>query len=468
MAYLNPQEAFDHLRDRVLEGIHEQFPNGELKGRAQTLHLDKLEAEDDLHPDDLRDQHKAKVEGATWSVPVYGSFTLKDNGSGKVLSQKRVRLADIPKTTSRHSYIISSREGSKEYQVASQWQLKPGVYARRRPNGVLESQFNVTGRRTFDLAFDPAAKTFHMEYNKARLPIYPLLQTLGVSDETLKAAWGDEVFAANKGVRGSDTALDNFYRTTMRTPPTSKDASAEHFYDTMQESKLRPESTAITLGKPMENVTGETLRLATQKMLKVHGGHPEDDRDSLVFKDLRDTGDFAFDMLKHARKDIRLKMQRKIDGASDVRDIVRLDMFNAPIRATFQNNAASQAPSQTNPVEMLGSAMQTTIMGPGGVSSERQIVPEAKMVNPSHLGFLDPVDTPEGERTGVSLRLPIGVRKNWQGGMCSSLQLALASDGASATRLVHDLQGCSSRSSALGERCTQAHQPICEDEHGTQ
>ena len=411
MAYLNPQEAFDHLQERVLEGIREQFPNGELRGKVQTLHLDKLEVNDDLHPDDLKAQHKAKVEGGTWAVPVYAHFTLTDNGSGKVRDERKVRIAEIPKTTARHSYIVSSREGSKEYQVASQWQLKPGVYTRRRPNGELESQFNVTGRRAFDLSFDPASKVFRMDYNKAHLPIYPLLQTLGVSDESLKAAWGDEIFSANKKARSSEGALDSFYKTTMRTPPPSKDAAAEHFYNTMQESKLRPEATAITLGKPMENVTGEALQLATQKMLKVHGGHPEDDRDSLVFKDLRDVGDFAFDKLRNARRDIKLKMGRKIDGAGDVRDVVRFDMFNAPIRETFHKNSAALAPSQTNPVEMLGEAMQTTIMGPGGISSERQIVDEAKFVNPSHLGFLDPVNTPEGEKTGVSLRLPIGLRK---------------------------------------------------------
>ena len=33
------------------------------------------------------------------------------------------------------------------------------------------------------------------------------------------------------------------------------------------------------------------------------------------------------------------------------------------------------------------------------------------MINPSHIGFLDPINTPEGEKTGVTLRLPLGVTK---------------------------------------------------------
>ena len=248
MAYLDPQEAFEHLQGRVLDGIQAQFPNGELRGKIQTLKLDKLDVQDDLHPDDLRGQHKAKVEGDTWAVPVYAHFTLVDNDTGKVRDTRRVRIAEIPKTTSRYSYIVSSRDGAKEYQVASQWQLKPGAYTRRRSTGVLESHFNVTGRRAFDVSFDPAKKTFALEYNKAQLPIYPLLQTLGVSDESMKTAWGDEVFQANRGARSADTALEKFYRTAMKAAPPSKEVAADLFFTTMQESKMRPEATALTLG----------------------------------------------------------------------------------------------------------------------------------------------------------------------------------------------------------------------------
>jgi DNA-directed RNA polymerase beta subunit len=36
---------------------------------------------------------------------------------------------------------------------------------------------------------------------------------------------------------------------------------------------------------------------------------------------------------------------------------------------------------------------------------------DAKMIDPSHLGFLDPVHTPEGSKTGVTLHLPLGAKK---------------------------------------------------------
>jgi DNA-directed RNA polymerase subunit beta' len=406
MAHLDPKEAFEHLQERVLAGLSGHFP---MEGKVQSLHLDKLEVKDDLHPDDIRGQHKAKVEGKSWAVPVYAHLSLKDNATGKTIDQRRVRIAELPKTTRRYSHIVDGQE----YQLDNQWQLKPGVYARRQENGQLEAKFNVQGRRSFDLNFDPASKEFHMEYNKSHIPIYPVMKTMGVDDATLKTAWGPEVLEANKKARFVGTALERFYKSDRKSVAPSPEAAAEHVFATLTASKLRPEATAVTLGKGVDHVSGEALRLATEKLLKVQSGHPEDDRDSLVFKDLRTVGDYAHDKLVNGehKRSIQYKIARKINTAKDVRDIVKFDWFQKPILDTFHKNAAARVPGQINPLEMVSAAMQTTVMGPGGIQSERSVTDEAKFVNPSHLGFLDPIQTPEGNKTGVTLRLPIGIRK---------------------------------------------------------
>ena len=407
MAYLDPKEAFEHLQGRVLESIQGQFP---IKGRSQTLQLDKLEVKDALHPDDLRGQHQAKVTGDSWAAPVYAHLTLKDNNSGKTVDQRRIRVAEIPKTTGRYSYIVDGQE----YQVDNQWQLKPGIYSRRDATGEVEAHFNVVGKgmNRFDLALDPVSKVFSMRYgsSKANLPLYPLLKTMGIEDHVLEHAWGKEVFAANRDARRTGNALETFYRATKKTAPPDKETAAAHFHSMMESSVLRPEATAVTVGKPFSNVTGDALKLATEKMLKVHAGHPEDDRDSLIFKDLRTTGDFAHDMIRNAGRTIQGKVARQMHK-TDIRDMVKFDLFNRPLKDTFHKNSASRVATQINPVEMISSSMQTTVMGTGGIQSERSITDEAKFVNPSHLGFLDPIHTPEGEKTGVTLRLPIGVKK---------------------------------------------------------
>jgi DNA-directed RNA polymerase subunit beta' len=410
---LDLQKASEHLQRRVLEGIQAQFP---FQGKTQTLYLDKVEVKDDKHSDDIRGQQTAKVEGSTWSVPVYGHFTLKDNASGRVIHQDRVRLADIPKITSRHSYIL---EG-KEYQVDNQWQLKKGIYTRRRNSGELESHFNTAGAkaRSFDLTLNPETKVLSMQYDpsKAHWPVYQLLKTMGVDDHQLEKSWGKEVLEANKNARGANTAIDNFYKTTKKAPPPDKETAAAHFYDRMLASELRPDATELTVGKPFTHVNGEALQLATERLLKVHGGAREDDRDSLVFKDLRTAGDFAYDTINNAKtkRSILNKVNQKINNpkTTTVRDIIPLSLFNKPVAEAFKSNSASRQATQINPVEMVSSALQTTVMGLGGIQSERAITYGAKFVDPSHLGFLDPIHTPEGEKTGVTLRMPIGVTRD--------------------------------------------------------
>jgi DNA-directed RNA polymerase subunit beta' len=410
MAYLDHQEAYEDFKQAVLAGIRTQFP---VVGSMQRLELDGLEVKDPEPgtSDDIRAQHAAKVGGDTWSSPVYATMSLK-NKAGELIQQKKIRIAEIPRVTSRYSYIVDGQE----YQVDSQWQLKPGVYTRRMANGELESRFNTPTKREFKIIFDPNTKQFNVNRGKSKaIPAYPLLKALGVDDDTLEQRWGKEVFAANKQARGISGALEKFYRADRKIAPKDQAEAVKYFQDTMAGSELDPDVTKITLGKAISNVDGDALVRATHKMIRVQAGEPEDDRDSLEFKNLRTTGDYAYDKMtdRVTARNLHARMARQVNHATDIRQVVKFGMLNDPIKKTFKVNTAARPATQINPLEMVAASQQTTIMGPGGIQSQRQIDNSInlKLVNPSHLGFLDPVKTPESEKTGVILRLPTGVKK---------------------------------------------------------
>lgn len=410
MAYLDHQEAYEDFKQSVLAGIKSHFP---VVGSMQTVELKSLDVKDlDPDSDDIRGQHAAKVGGETWASPVFANLTLKDNKTGRIIQEKKMRIAEVPRVTNRYSYIVDGQE----YQVDSQWQLKPGVYTRRMANGELESRFNTPTKKEFKILFDPATKQFNMNRGKSKaIPVYPLMKALGIDDDTLEQKWGKEIFAANKQARGLQGALDKFYRSDRKTAPANQEEALKYFQDTMAQSELDPSVTQMTLGRAIKAVDGDAIVRATHKMLQVQSGAPEDDRDSLEFKNLRTTGDYAYDKLTDwaTAKSIRARMVRKVNQAQDIREVVKFGMLNDPIKKTFKTNSASRPASQINPLEMTASAQQTTIMGPGGIQSMRAIdnTISLKLVNPSHLGFLDPVKTPENEKTGVILRLPTGVKK---------------------------------------------------------
>jgi DNA-directed RNA polymerase subunit beta' len=411
MAHLDHEAAYADFKDRALEGVKAHFP---IQTPYRTVELNKLEVQErGLHPDDIRSQLDARLGGKTWASTLFGDLSLKDTQTGKVIDRRKIRLAELPRVTRRRSFIVDG----KEYQVDNQWQLKPGIYSRRSAAGQIEAHFNVPNKREFDITFDPAKKQFMMKRGTTKaIPIYPLMKTLGVDDDVLERDWGPEIFRANKEAKGLKGALAKFFKVDRRRQPKTDEEAETYFRTTMEESILRPDATVLTTGKPYENVTGDAMRVAANRLLKIQAGGPEDDRDSIIFKDLRTVGDFAYERLtdRKVKNELRKRVTRKFFKAGDLRDLIKYDMFNVPIRQTFTKNSglASHA-AQVNPVSMLAGAQQTTIMGAGGIQSQDAIdnMVDAKFINPSHMGYLDPVRTPESEKSGVVLRLPMGVRK---------------------------------------------------------
>lgn len=401
---MDPRESSEHLKAQALEALKTHFP---IKGSTHTVELKGLSVGETLDPDDIRQQHKAKVDGTDFSVPVHGHLRLVENSTGKVVNERTLHLADLPQMTSRYSYIV----GGKEYQVANQWQLKPGAYTHRGKDGELKTQFNVINKSPFALTLHPETGGVKMEYRSAELPVYPMLKALGVSDEEMGRRLGKEFLAANRGVRGEAGALAQFYKSSTKRDAPDAGTAMQHFVDQMAESELDPTATKLTLGKAVSRVDGEALLRSIERLHKVHGGAPEDDKDSLVFKNLRSTGDYAADKIRSHGKAVRSRVGRQLAAGTTLRQVIPPGLFNAPIRDTFKENAASELAAQINPVEMLGKNSQTTVLGPGGITSEQKILDSVKLINQSHMGFQDTVVTPESSRTGVNLRLPMGLQK---------------------------------------------------------
>jgi len=402
MARLSPEEGFELLKERVTKTVDGLFP---IVGKKHTLELKNVNVVDDLHIDDIRSQKDAKVNGRTWAVPVEATVALKDNVTGKVVDQQKLKLMSLPKYTRRYSHIVDGQE----YQIDNQWRLKSGVYARVKDNGELQSQFNLAKGRGFNLGFDPQSRQFTMEYGTSNIPLRPLLRELGVGQDEIESRWGKDIAGANPHT--SDQALLKFYKAATGKKADSVDQARLHLHETLAGTALLPATTRITLGKEYKSVTAPALMDAATKLLHISQGKAQpDSRDSLMFKELHSTEDFMSERIQQHSRDIMRKIQNNLDRKTKVREVVGPDIFQKPVRTMYRTTLAN-IPEQTNPLEMISGQFKTTITGEGGVKSAHKISEEAKLVDPSHLGFLDPIHTPEGQSTGVTLRLPLGVKK---------------------------------------------------------
>lgn len=406
MAHWSPEESFETLKNRVAETVKSYFP---IQGKKQTLVATKVWVDDDQHMDDIRSQQDAKLKKRSWTVPVRAEFSLIDNETGKVKDRQALTVAQLPKITRRYNYIVNGNE----WQVANQFRLKSGAYTRIKANGEFETQWNLAKGLGFHTSFDPASKMMSIEVGNAKVPLYPVLKTLGVADDDIEKHWGKQILSANMQVN-HDVALKKLFKAYTGEQPETVQEAQSFLRKTYDATELRPDSTKLTLGKPFTKVTGDALLTGSQKILRVSRQEEDpDDRDSLEFKDILSAEDLLAERLhKVARRDVVRKIANTVDKHQAVRNIVNPDFIGKPIRRFFTSSTLADRPTDINPVSFLVGHRQTTGMGEGGLSSDRVVSPDARGISGSHIGFLDPIVTPESSSIGVTLQLASGVKKD--------------------------------------------------------
>lgn len=413
-------QQWESIQRRVTEALTGNFP---VEGKRNKLVLNGPLIIDDRSADhaDLRSQEAAKLNGRTWGAPVLADVSLIDKETGQQLDRTKIKLLTLPKPTQRYSYIVDGNE----WQVDNLWKLRSGVYAHIKQNGEMQAEFNLKepfakSPRLY-IPFSPEKKQFKLKYESSNFPLYSILKTLGVADEDIKKQWGDDIYKANVVAPAKiEKDVNNLYeKLTARGVKASGDTlqhKAQAILETFHDAELIPETTKATLGKPIDRVNGEALLLASKRILEVaRGDIPPDDRDSLVFKELHTVDDFLHDTLtkNKTQRIFTQKIGHNIDRQSKVRDVLSGDLFSRPIVEFFSKDTLSRNPEQVNPLEMMSNHRATTIIAPemGGIKNERSVTGDMTLINPSHLGFLDPIHTPESEKTGITLHLPLGVRK---------------------------------------------------------
>jgi DNA-directed RNA polymerase subunit beta' len=399
----------EEIRKSIANSIQSQFP---IKGSKKTIELENLEvANTSLTPDDFPDQKEAKLAGKSWDYPIYANMRLVDNETGQALDSTRLKIGAIPMMTNRFSTIIDGNE----YHTMNQFRLKPGIYTRVKNNGQIVSQFNLEKGFNFEMDLDPEKRIFFLTRKNKHYELYSILKALGVDDNEMRKVWGEEVYKLNVGSsigKQEKIIIDLYKQLTHQEAPYDK--AVEGLKEYFNNTKVSPFTTKITLGESFESVTPKALLATSQKILKVRKGQEEpDQRDSLTFKDLYGVDDLLNAYFEKNTPKIISKLARSSENKDKLREIISSSDYGDAIKNFFigpQADLSSTTP-QTNPLEMLNEWRKTTIMGTGGIQSRHAITEAARDLHPSHIGFLDPIATPDSFKVGITLPLTAEVIK---------------------------------------------------------
>jgi DNA-directed RNA polymerase beta subunit len=406
----------DHIRQKVMEGIMESFP---IKSRSKTIEISDLSfTKKDYSPSE---QKTAILEGNSLFEPVQGTIRVRDNASGEITDEaKKFTLAKIPWFTPRHTLIV----GGNEYSVSSMVRPKPGVYARKRSNGILEANFNMQGAANFNVTMDPEKGEMQLEYGASKIPLYPILTRAGVTHEQIVSKWGDALAEKNRQMAPKNISgvVDRLYNKVVPTygrealKLTTPEAKIQEVFSRYSKASMNPDVNKATLGHPYETVTPHAILDASHKVLKIFKNNDEvDDRDSLDFKSLYMIDDFFKERIKLDARDIARKVAIKIEAKKDLKSAIASAPFTPGLLKFINTSQLVAVPTQTNPMELIDSSMRVTSLGEGGISSERAIPMEARMVHPTQIGALDPMRTPESFRAGVDVRAALAMHKDSKG-----------------------------------------------------
>jgi len=392
------------IYSNVMDSLQKRFP---IEDNEYRLELSGLKYSGPQHFS-LDQQKQALMKDRHLHTPITGKWRLMDKANNAVLGEKEDVVMNVPYYTPRGTFIFNGNE----YSTVNQSRLKPGAYTRKRKTGEVETQFNVrpgTGR-PFHLRLEPETGIFRISVEQSNIPLYTLLNTLGVSDKELMQAWGPEMLEAN--IKKQDKrALPKMYERFSGykyDPNAREDQMKQYINEALAKFELDPDVMARTLGiRDTKNVTPQALIRATQKMLNVSKGTEEpDDRDAPMYSNIysvedllqeridKDAGRLAKTLLYKARRTKNLDHVRR--GALDPY-IMGQNGFLLASRLTMPLE-------ETNPLHTLEQSARITKLGQGGISSAESITDAARDVNNGQFGFVDPITGPEHINVGIDVR----------------------------------------------------------------
>lgn len=407
------------IRDRAIQSIKDAFP---FDGKEFSVDVKDVK----VHPAHIlpRDHKKAILSARTLSEPIRGTLVLR-NARGKTVQKvPNFNLLQLPYLTDHHTFVV----GGNSYNVSNQLRMKPGVYTRKRRNSELDAFFNLAKGSNFHMNMDPASGQFNVKYGTSKIPLYSVLNRLGVSDAQMSKAWNQKLMASNRDAfsKNADKHVVKLYDKMVH-PAEKKEGEdkIQAIKRVYADTRLDPHVTQRTLGKRFDRVTPDALLSASNKLLRAYNAEADfDERDNMAFKKLKSVDDFIGERIMLEARGLKRKVVSKLERGAKrgTLDAVPVSPFTKTVRSFLSTSALSSNPTQINPMEILDQATRITSLGEGGISDVRAVPIEAQRLHLSHAGVVDPIRTPESGRVGIDLRTSIFTGRDPEGNIYTVLR----------------------------------------------
>lgn len=359
-------------------------------------------------------EHKqAILRGSSLSRKLRGTWSLIDNATQKPIASRTATIANVPYLTDSGTFV----NNGVEYTLAHQLRLRPGVFTRQKENGELEAHVNtIPGKgRSHRYFMDPETGVFKIQIGQAKIPLMPLLKSLGVQDKQIREAWGNDIAAVN-ATQGDAGTMDKLYQRLVRNQDPAADnlAKIKAIADEFSKTELDETVTGRTLGRAHKTMTPDAIMDITKKLIAVNRKEADsDDRDSMAYQQVFGPEDLLAERFTKDKRNLRQLLWKA--SAKQSLDHIPSGVFNKAISAALIGSGLGSSIEEINPAEIFDQQTRVTRLGEGGIGSVDAIPQESRSVQPSHFGYIDFLRTPESGKVGVDMRFAAGAKKGKDG-----------------------------------------------------
>jgi len=434
-------------REAIFKGIQDAVSSmSPVKAINHVATIRDVEYEPAFYSKD--DEKKAILSNDTLYRRLRGTIEFANPVTGEVELNKRVTLAKVPYLTDRGTFIFRGND----YTLAKQMRLRPGVYVRRKESGEIEAHANVSKGLGHRYMLDPATGVFYLQLGQARMPLLPVLKTFGIGDGTLRKVMGNELYSIN--ARVSNPAILN--KLAKKLAPSRKDnmSDEEVITSRMSAMQLDPAVSIKTLGSPYANISADSLLAITKKLIAAqHDETLYDDRDALPYQQLV-WPDAMF--VERIRKFGLPSLKNYIYRTSFRRNTGSLipGTLDEAVWGTLLNTGLGAPIEEVNPAEVYDQWHRLTRLGAGGLETLDAVPIDSRMVQPTHLGYIDIIHTPEGSTVGIDNRLTYGLKRDKDGNLYTKY---IGPDGAIHWLSPRDIVGLSVKFPEIQHRISSAN-----------
>lgn len=361
-----------------------------------------------------KDQKLAILNGQTQGRRLKGTWELIDNATQQAVDRKSAVLMTVPHMTERGTFINKGTE----YTLKNQQRLLPGVYTRVRDNGEIESHANIMpGKGVSHRYFlDPEKGVFKLRVGQGTVSLMPLLKAMGASSDQIRQAWGPELYAAN--YNNDDAGEHKKLRQKFlsgKELQLGEPEQVQALVNKFAKMEIDPEVSARTLGKPYANLGLDAVLDITKKLISVSKQEAEpDDRDSLTFQQFLGPEELFAERISRDKDQTRRQLLWKLTSKGNLQSMPS-SALNKQLYSALMTSGLGQAIEEINPAELYDKATAVSRLGEGGIPTTDAIPKEARSVQPSMFGYVDPLRTPESGKVGVDTYLARGARKGSDG-----------------------------------------------------